>query len=50
VVGQPINMSDNPQPDSLEPTPDLGQHTNSILADLGYDALTIADFRQRGII
>jgi crotonobetainyl-CoA:carnitine CoA-transferase CaiB-like acyl-CoA transferase len=50
VVGQPINMSDNPQPDQLGPTPDLGQHTDSILAELGYDAAKIADLRARGII
>jgi formyl-CoA transferase len=50
VVGQPINMSENPQPEALRPTPELGQHTDSILADLGYDAATIADFRARGIV
>ncbi len=50
VVGQPINLTDNPQPDVLGPTPDLGQHTDSILADLGYDTAAIADFRERGVI
>ena len=50
VVGQPINLSDNPQPETLKPTPDLGEHTDSILAELGYDAVTIADLRERGVI
>ena len=50
VVGQPINMSDAPQPDALGPTPDLGQHTDAILAELGYSGAAIADYRARGII
>ena len=50
VVGQPINLTDNPQPESLRPTPDLGQHTDAILAGLGYDAAAIADLRARGVI
>ena len=50
VVGQPINLTDNPQPEALGPTPELGQHTDSILMGLGYDAATIADFRARGVV
>jgi crotonobetainyl-CoA:carnitine CoA-transferase CaiB-like acyl-CoA transferase len=50
VVGQPINLTDNPQPEVLGPTPELGQHTDAILAGLGYDAAAIADLRTRGII
>jgi formyl-CoA transferase len=50
VVGQPINLTDNPQPETLRPTPELGQHTDSILAELGYTTDTIADFRARGIV
>jgi len=50
VVGQPINLTDNPQPEALRPTPDLGQHTDSILGELGYTAAAIADLRARGII
>ena len=37
VVGQPINLSDFPQPASLQPTPDMGEHTDKVLAGLGYD-------------
>jgi formyl-CoA transferase len=50
VVGQPINLSDNPQPDVLRATPELGEHTDSILLGLGYDAAAIADFRARGVV
>jgi crotonobetainyl-CoA:carnitine CoA-transferase CaiB-like acyl-CoA transferase len=50
VVGQPINMTDNPQPEALGPTPELGEHTDSILAGLGYTAEAIADLRRRGVI
>ena len=50
VVGQPINLTDNPQPEALGATPELGQHTDAILAGLGYDAEAIADLRTRGVI
>ena len=50
VVGQPINMSSAPQPAQLKPTPELGEHTEDILADLGYDSAGIAKLRERGAI
>ena len=50
VVGQPINLTDNPQPEALGPTPALGQHTDAILRELGYEAAAIADLRARGVI
>jgi formyl-CoA transferase len=50
VVGQPINMSANPQPPSMRPTPELGQHTGEVLAELGLDAAAVADLRRRGAI
>jgi crotonobetainyl-CoA:carnitine CoA-transferase CaiB-like acyl-CoA transferase len=50
VVGQPINMSSAPQPAQLKPTPELGEHTEEILADLGYDNAGIAKLRERGAI
>jgi formyl-CoA transferase len=50
VVGQPINLSHNPQPEALGPTPGLGEHTDTILAELGYDAAAIAGLRARGAI
>jgi crotonobetainyl-CoA:carnitine CoA-transferase CaiB-like acyl-CoA transferase len=50
VVGQPINLSNAPQPERLRPTPDSGQHTDDILQELGFDTARIADLRQKGIV
>ncbi|HSI00006.1 MAG TPA: CoA transferase [Reyranella sp.] len=50
VVGQPINLSDAPQPQELGPTPDLGEHTDQVLADLGYDRKAIEGLRTGGVI
>mgnify|MGYP001139114583 CR=1 FL=1 len=49
VVGQPINLSDFPQPEALQPTPDLGQHTDDVLSGLGYDAAAIAALKSGGV-
>ncbi len=50
VVGQPIHMSRYPQPETLRPTPDQGQHTDEVLRELGYDAAAINDLRGRGVV
>jgi len=50
VVGQPIHLTKAPQPAEYRPTPELGQHTDEILAGLGRDAATIAGLRARGVI
>ena len=50
VVGQPINLSAAPQPPAMRATPELGQHTDEVLANLGYSASAIADLRARGIV
>jgi len=50
VVGQPINLSDFPQPAALKPTPDLGQHTDEVLSGLGYDQAKIAALKSSGVI
>ena len=50
VVGQPINLSDSPQPKELKPTPDLGEHTEEVLAGLGYDGKAIAALKASGVI
>jgi len=50
VVGQPFTLTDAPQPAAMQPTPDLGQHTDQILGGLGYDTASIADLRARGVI
>ncbi|TXL78721.1 CoA transferase [Vineibacter terrae] len=50
VVGQPINMSAAPQPAELQPTPDLGQHTDEVLRGLGYDQAAIEALRASGAV
>ena len=50
VVGQPINMSRFPQPEALGATPDLGEHTNDVLASLGYGEADIKALKAKGVI
>jgi crotonobetainyl-CoA:carnitine CoA-transferase CaiB-like acyl-CoA transferase len=51
VVGQPINLSAAKQPETLRlPTPELGEHSDSLLAELGYDKAAIAALRARNVI
>jgi crotonobetainyl-CoA:carnitine CoA-transferase CaiB-like acyl-CoA transferase len=51
VVGQPINLSSAPQPETLRmPTPELGEHSDAVLAELGYDADAIAQLRKNNVI
>jgi formyl-CoA transferase len=50
AVGQAINMSRTPEPDMPRPTPELGQHTDTILDELGYDEQRIAGLRARAVI
>ena len=47
VVGQPIHLSRYPQPEKLNHTPDLGEHTEEILNGLGYDPAGIAALRAK---
>ena len=50
VVGQPINLTKAPQPAEYRPTPELGQHTDEIMAGLGHNTKSIAALRSRGVI
>jgi crotonobetainyl-CoA:carnitine CoA-transferase CaiB-like acyl-CoA transferase len=47
VVGQPIHLSGYKQPEKLKHTPDLGEHTDEILKELGYDKAGIAALREK---
>ena len=51
VVKTPIIMSRTKQADEVRlPTPDLSQHTEEVLKDMGYDAEAIADLKERNIV
>ncbi|MGX9962163.1 CaiB/BaiF CoA transferase family protein [Roseomonas sp. F4] len=51
VVGQPINLSAAPQPETLRmPTPELGEHNDTLLGELGYDAEAIARLRAQKVV
>jgi crotonobetainyl-CoA:carnitine CoA-transferase CaiB-like acyl-CoA transferase len=49
VVNQAVGLSRTPSVID-RPTPGLGQHTEEILAGLGYDKAAIASLRERGVI
>ena len=50
VVGQAINLARTPQPPSHRATPELGEHTDEILRDLGVDDEAIRELRESGAI
>lgn len=49
MVGCPIKLSDTPVEYRRRP-PALGEHTDEILASLGYDAVSIAQLRKTNVI
>ena len=49
VVGQPFRLSGTESGVRLRP-PEHGEHTDEILATLGYTAEAIADLRERGVV
>jgi formyl-CoA transferase/CoA:oxalate CoA-transferase len=49
LMGQPLVLAGTPLRDP-GPPPTLGQHTEQVLADLGYSPAAIADLRARGIV
>jgi formyl-CoA transferase len=49
VIGQAINMS-RTKVENWTPTPEQGEHTDSILKEFGYDAGAIEGFRKKGIV
>ncbi|MEX2643282.1 MAG: CaiB/BaiF CoA-transferase family protein [Acetobacterales bacterium] len=51
VVGQAVKLTRTPQPDIMRlPTPELGEHTDAILRDLGYDDSTIKALHEKGVV
>ncbi len=49
LVGQAVKLSRTPA-ELKTATPGLGEHTDAILDELGYDAGRIADLRARGVV
>jgi crotonobetainyl-CoA:carnitine CoA-transferase CaiB-like acyl-CoA transferase len=49
IVNQAIKMSRTPS-SIRTATPEQGEHTDSILADLGYDDATIKEFHENGVV
>jgi len=49
LVGQAVDLSRTPWALRI-PTPEKGEHTDAVLAALGYDAETIASLRARGVV
>jgi formyl-CoA transferase len=47
-VGNPIKMSDSPT--EVKRSPLLGEHTEEVLGELGYDKAAVADLRKAGAI
>ena len=51
IVGQPITMERTPQPEKIRrATPELGEHSDEVLAGIGYSADQIAELRKRNVI
>jgi crotonobetainyl-CoA:carnitine CoA-transferase CaiB-like acyl-CoA transferase len=47
----PINMPDIPNAHEIrQPAPELGEHSDEVLAELGYSEEEIANFREAGVI
>lgn len=49
VIGQPLVFADTPTRDP-GPPPLLGQHTDQILGEAGYDTAAIAELRQKRVV
>jgi crotonobetainyl-CoA:carnitine CoA-transferase CaiB-like acyl-CoA transferase len=49
TLGNPIKLADTP-PTLRTPPPALGEHTDAVLASLGYSAGDVAGLRERGVV
>ena len=50
LVGEPIRLSRHPRPAQPRRAPEKGEHTDAILAELGYEPDQIAVLRQRLVV
>ncbi len=49
IVGQPIHLTRTPNR-LVAPAPEYGEHTDEVLAALGYSAMDVAQFHDRGVV
>jgi formyl-CoA transferase len=49
LVRQPVRLSRSPSAITVA-SPEIGEHTDEILADFGYDAAAIAALRADGVV
>jgi formyl-CoA transferase len=49
MVGTPVHLSEAPL-EIRHPPPSLGEHTDAVLRELGYDAARIRDLREGGVV
>ncbi|HLQ35654.1 MAG TPA: CaiB/BaiF CoA-transferase family protein [Chloroflexota bacterium] len=49
TVASPVNLSDTPSPRPAPP-PEFGEHTDEVLASVGYDVAEIETLRARGVL
>lgn len=50
LIGTPIRMSRFPRPEHPQPAPEKGEHTDSILQELGLSTDRIAELKERHIV
>jgi len=50
LLRSPINLSACAHPERFERAPDAGEHTDAVLADLGYDREAVARLRSEGAV
>jgi len=51
IIGQAVNLTATPEPDRIpRATPELGEHTDDVLLEAGYDEAAIKAFRDSGVI
>ena len=49
TLGNPVKLSGTP-PTIRTPPPELGEHTDAVLAALGYSRADVAGLRARGVV
>ncbi len=50
LVGQPFTLDRTPSTRPLVAAPEMGEHTDAVLADIGYGAAEIDELRKAGVI